>query len=78
MKACGAEKNFREIIARNVEGGGGGFRPPVLLGLRPPRYFANVSNYFYISLPGGGRHFHIDGDGDVPLDRVPRFCGHHH
>ena len=20
--------------------------------------------------PGGGGHFHIDGDGDVPLDRV--------
>ena len=35
MKARGAKKNFCEIIARNVEGGGGGFRPPsALLGLK--------------------------------------------
>ena len=25
--------------------------------------------------PGGGGHFRIEGDGDVPLDRV-WFCGH--
>ena len=34
MKARGAEKNFHEIIARNVEGGGGFRPPPALLGLK--------------------------------------------
>ena len=28
MKACGAEKNFHEIIARNVEGGADSAPPP--------------------------------------------------
>ena len=36
MKARGVQKNFHEIIARNVEGGGGGFPPPDLLGLIQP------------------------------------------
>ena len=34
MKACGAEKNFCEIIARNVEGGADSPPPPP-----PPRAF---------------------------------------
>ena len=33
-ESLGRGKNFREIIARNVEGGGGGCRPPP-----PPRSF---------------------------------------
>ena len=34
MKARVAKKKFREIIARNVEGGGGRIPPPALLGLK--------------------------------------------
>ena len=35
MKANGAKKNFHEIIARNVAGGGAESSPPLaLLGLR--------------------------------------------
>ena len=35
-KARCAEKNFREIIALNVEGGGGGGFPPGLIRVKGP------------------------------------------
>ena len=33
-------------------------------------HFTQSQRMLYSPGGGGGRHFHIDGDGDVPLDRV--------
>ena len=62
MKACGAGKNFREIIARNVEGGGADSAPPPpppgLLGLKQLLDRAKFIKIVVIILHTCGAYFH--------------------
>ena len=67
MKARGAEKNFHEIIARNVEGGADSAPPPALLGLKEH----NLSKSCCITfLKGVG---HISNKSDHKADEMKGF-----